>query len=402
MSLIFTSISNTCSKLRKGVFEGILLVAMLVVILVLPSCEKDGLTESQVKEMKLESFVLERNIKAMTSLVFALKNKDYVSGILPIKEGEKITGYYIGFVNSSSVSIYYGKAPQLGFKLHSDGEYYWTLDGAWIPDVSGEKIAVVKKRPIVTFDKGSWLLSMDNGNSWKVIANVNSKNIGKVGGPVFTLLTETDKLVEIILTDGTKITYPKNINFRLLVDPYTDVGIVTGENVKLNYSIIGGDENTSVTYTPLNGWSAQITKKTDTEGSIRVFAPDPLIGGTMLITAHDGYNKSSSVTVNFSVGYVHLEYTHVLLSNNSIWQSVVRVQSNVYYKGEIPESASDWLYTEDNKEDPDVKPLMFSTWAFKAEANPGPTREAVINFVSAGGRVLASLTVIQLGGYQAN
>jgi len=371
-------------------------------MLVLLGCEKGGLTESQVKELRLESFVLERNIKAMTSLVFALKNKDYVSGTLPVKEGEKITGYYVGFVNSSSVSIYYGKAPKVGFKQHSDGEYYWTLDGVWIPDVSEEKIAVVKKRPIVTFDKGSWLLSVDNGSSWKVIAIVDSKNIGKLGGPVFTLLTETDKLVEIILTDGTKITYPKNINFRLLVDPYTDVGIVAGENVKLNYSIIGGDENTTVTYTPLSGWSAQISKNSDNEGSIRVFAPDPLIGGTMLITAFDGYNKSSSVTVDFSAGYAHLEYSQVLLSNNSIWESVVRVQSNVFYRGEIPESASDWLYTEDNKEDPDVRPSMFSTWAFKAKANPGPTREAVINLVSAGGRVLASLTVTQLGGYQEN
>ena len=374
----------------------------LAVMLVLLGCEKGGLTESQVKELRLESFVLERNIKAMTSLVFALKNKEYVSGTLPVKEGEKITGYYVGFVNSSSVSIYYGKAPKVGFKQHSDGEYYWTLDGVWIPDVSEEKIAVVKKRPIVTFDKGSWLLSVDNGSSWKVIAIVDSKNIGKVGGPVFTLLTETDKLVEIILTDGTKITYPKNINFRLLVDPYTDVGIVAGENVKLNYSIIGGDENTTVTYTPLSGWSAQISKNSDNEGSIRVFAPDPLIGGTMLITAFDGYNKSSSVTVDFSAGYAHLEYSQVLLSNNSIWESVVRVQSNVFYRGEIPESASDWLYTEDNKEDPDVRPSMFSTWAFKAKANPGPTREAVINLVSAGGRVLASLTVTQLGGYQEN
>lgn|GEM_PF-5767473 len=374
----------------------------LAVMLVLLGCEKGGLTESQVKELRLESFVLERNIKAMTSLVFALKNKDYVSGTLPVKEGEKITGYYVGFVNSSSVSIYYGKAPKVGFKQHSDGEYYWTLDGVWIPDVSEEKIAVVKKRPIVTFDKGSWLLSVDNGSSWKVIAIVDSKNIGKLGGPVFTLLTETDKLVEIILTDGTKITYPKNINFRLLVDPYTDVGIVAGENVKLNYSIIGGDENTTVTYTPLSGWSAQISKNSDNEGSIRVFAPDPLIGGTMLITAFDGYNKSSSVTVDFSAGYAHLEYSQVLLSNNSIWESVVRVQSNVFYRGEIPESASDWLYTEDNKEDPDVRPSMFSTWAFKAKANPGPTREAVINLVSAGGRVLASLTVTQLGGYQEN
>ena len=374
----------------------------LAVMLVLLGCEKGGLTESQVKELRLESFVLERNIKAMTSLVFALKNKDYVSGTLPVKEGEKITGYYVGFVNSSSVSIYYGKAPKVGFKQHSDGEYYWTLDGVWIPDVSEEKIAVVKKRPIVTFDKGSWLLSVDNGSSWKVIAIVDSKNIGKVGGPVFTLLTETDKLVEIILTEETKITYPKNINFRLLVDPYTDVGIVAGENVKLNYSIIGGDENTTVTYTPLSGWSAQISKNSDNEGSIRVFAPDPLIGGTMLITAFDGYNKSSSVTVDFSAGYAHLEYSQVLLSNNSIWESVVRVQSNVFYRGEIPESASDWLYTEDNKEDPDVRPSMFSTWAFKAKANPGPTREAVINLVSAGGRVLASLTVTQLGGYQEN
>lgn len=381
----------------KKLLIGLLLTVNLAVIVVLPGCEKGGLTESQVNDLRLE-----RNIKAMTSLVLALKNKDYVSGTLPVKEGEKITGYYVGFVNSSSVSIYYGKAPKVGFKQHSDGEYYWTLDGAWIPDVSGEKIAVVMKRPIVTFDKGNWLLSVDNGSSWKVIAIVDSKNIEKVGGAVFTLLTETDKLVEIILTDGTKITYPKNINFRLLVNPYTDVGIVAGENVKLNYSITGGDENTSVTYTPLSGWSAQISKNTDTEGSIRVFAPNPLIGGTMLITAFDGYNKSSSVTVNFSVGYAHLEYSQVLLSNNSIWESVVRVQSNVFYRGEIPESASDWLYTEDNKEDPDVKPAIFSTWAFKAKANPGPTREAVINLVSAGGRVLASLTVTQLGGYQDN
>ena len=101
------------------------------------------------------------NISSLKTIVEALQNNDYVTGVTPItKDGETI-GYTITFTKSQPITIYHGEdgkdgqngtdgkdgvdgkdgsTPIIGVKQDSDGIYYWTLNGEWLLDANGNKI----------------------------------------------------------------------------------------------------------------------------------------------------------------------------------------------------------------------------------------------------------------------
>ena len=54
------------------------------------------------------------NVSSMQTLVEALQNNDYVTGVAPVKEGEAVIGYTITFTKSPSITIYHGKNGENG------------------------------------------------------------------------------------------------------------------------------------------------------------------------------------------------------------------------------------------------------------------------------------------------
>ena len=64
--------------------------------------------ENRIKT--LEDICRKRNedIKALQSILNALQNNDYVTGVSPIMEGGEVVGYTIKFTRGEAVSIYHG------------------------------------------------------------------------------------------------------------------------------------------------------------------------------------------------------------------------------------------------------------------------------------------------------
>ena len=101
------------------------------------------------------------NIEALQTMIAALQANDYVTGIVPIIENGVETGYQITFDKSGKVTIYHGRdgvdgtdgadgadgkdgyTPVIGVAKHTDGLYYWTLDGEWLTDADGNMIKAV-------------------------------------------------------------------------------------------------------------------------------------------------------------------------------------------------------------------------------------------------------------------
>lgn len=134
------------------------------------------------------------NIAALQTMIAALQAMDYVTGIVPIIENGKEVGYQITFDKSGKVTIYHGNdgvngadgkdgyTPQIGVMLHTDGLYYWTLDGEWLTDESGNMIKAVGVdgedgangangkdgvTPKLKVENGHWYISYDNGLTWE-------------------------------------------------------------------------------------------------------------------------------------------------------------------------------------------------------------------------------------------
>ena len=71
------------------------------------------------------------NISSMQTIVNALQQNDYITGVTPITEEDNTIGYSITFAKNKPITIYHGEngsTPVIGIKKDTDGIYYWTLD----------------------------------------------------------------------------------------------------------------------------------------------------------------------------------------------------------------------------------------------------------------------------------
>lgn len=138
----------------------------------------DKLNDHESRIAKLEELCkqMNTNISSLQTIVKALQNNDYVTGVTPITKDGEIIGYTITFTKSQPITIYHGKdgkdgqngadgkdgvdgkdgqngtdgkdgvdgkdgsTPIIGVKQDTDNIYYWTLNGEWLLDANGNKI----------------------------------------------------------------------------------------------------------------------------------------------------------------------------------------------------------------------------------------------------------------------
>ena len=194
------------------------------------------------------------NISSLQTIVTALQNNDYVTGVTPVMQSGKEVGYTITFSKSNPITIFHGKdgqngmdgtdgkdgtTPTIGVKQDVDGIYYWTLDGDWLTDERGDKIKAEGTdgkdgadgengsdgtdgtngkdgiTPQFKIENDYWFISYDNGDTWTQVGKATGED-GKdgedgVGGDsMFTGIdykTSTDYVI-FTLADGTQIKLP--------------------------------------------------------------------------------------------------------------------------------------------------------------------------------------------------
>jgi tetrahydromethanopterin S-methyltransferase subunit B len=106
--------------------------------------------ENRVANLEQLCQQMNTNISSMQTILNALQERDYITSVTPIKEGDAVIGYTINFAINDPITIYHGKngadgkdgyVPVIGVaKFEDDGLYYWTLDGEWLTDAEGNKV----------------------------------------------------------------------------------------------------------------------------------------------------------------------------------------------------------------------------------------------------------------------
>lgn len=213
-------------------------------------------TWSAFEALKAMCNEMNMNISSLQSIVTALQNNDYVTGVTEITDNGKVIGYTIHFSKSAPAVIYHGKdgadgkdgyVPNIGLKQDTDGVCYWTLDGEWLLDVNGQRVKASAKdgvngsngsdgkdgvSPKLKIENGNWYVSYDNGATWEYLAPATGDkgDIGETGptgpqgpegpqGPagedgkdgdsIFSDIEITAEYIIITLADGvTKIQLP--------------------------------------------------------------------------------------------------------------------------------------------------------------------------------------------------
>ena len=195
----------------------------------------NGLNSLEARVAKLEELCkqMNTNISSLQTLVAALQSNDYVTGITPVTKSGETIGYTITFSKSNPITIYHGEdgkdgtngkdghTPVVGVKKHTDGVYYWTLDGNWLLDTTGNKIKASGAdgangkdgiTPQLKIENEYWYVSYDNGKTWEEVGKATGEDgeNGASGDSMFASIDNTTSAEYVIFTlsDGTQIKLP--------------------------------------------------------------------------------------------------------------------------------------------------------------------------------------------------
>ena len=225
---------------------------------------------------------MNNNISSLQAIVAALQNQDYITGVTTITENGKTIGYTIAFAKGTPITIYHGQdgkdssyVPLIGVKQDTDNIYYWTLDGEWLTDASGNKIKAngidgtngndgatgpqgpegeqgpqgpQGITPQLKIENGKWYISYDNGSTWNEVGQATG-DAGKDGDAFFQSVTQDEQFVHFTLADGTVITLPKGASLDI-VFAESDLVVMSPNSARtIRYSVQSVTENVTVEVT---------------------------------------------------------------------------------------------------------------------------------------------------------
>lgn len=361
----------------------ILLSALTLLAVVACSKFDDSEIWSELKEheeriVKLETLCnqMNTNIISLQTIIIALQNNDYVTNIAPIKEGNKEIGYTITFAKSGSITIYHGKdgengkdgqngkdgidgkdgkdgyTPKISVKQHTDGKYYWTLDGTWLLDDNGNMIPATGEdgkdgkdgkdgiTPLLKIEDGYWYLSYDNGYTWQYLC----KAVGEDGDSFFENVSYDDTTVTLTLKDGTTIDIPKHIepSLDIIFESTDDIFCEPGSSITIEFKIEGGEISQIYTIGE-NGWTGEveINNKED-YGKVTVYAPETSSSGKIVIFATDSYGHLIIKALTFTDKLLEIPSLTFNVSKSGGYIEV-GVSTNLEYIIEIASDAASWV-----------------------------------------------------------
>ena len=320
---------------------------------------------------------LNTSLSSLQKIVEGIQQQDYVTGCTPLMENGKQIGYTLTFAKQGSIVIYHGKdglagkdgnTPQIGVKKGSDDVYYWTIDGNFVKDTSGNKIKAEGVNgangadgkpgtdgkdgvtPKLKIEDGFWYVSYDKGESWQKLGKAigNDGQSGADGKPgldgdsFFQNVTQDEKYVYLTLKDGTVVNVPKFNPFDITFSETKDIRLVPSKTYKITYTITGATPKTEVKVMAKDGYQANVRVTDNTKGVIEITTPSEIVPGEVLVFVYNGDERTLMRSINFVEGVVLITDSSVVVDKNG-GSIEVPIQTNINYSVEIPDAAKSWI-----------------------------------------------------------
>lgn len=387
-----------------------------VALLTLSGCDKydDGPLsnrvenlENRVKSLEDQCKQLNTNVTSIQTLVNAMGNGDAITSVTPIKEGDKEVGYTFAFVKSPSISVYHGKdgndgqsgqdgsAPVIGIKQDDKGNYCWTLNGEWLLDDKGNKIATnntsTSNLPEFKIDKDNWLMSADGGKTWVNLG----KGTADGKNTVFNDIDTSDpQKVTFTLSDGTKFILPFKAELAITLSEEKQVLVRPNTTMTINYTITGNTKDLYVEVITSGNIKAKIDNNEATSGTITIKVGESIDEYDKLIL----FATNGSVTVFKSLIFKVDEYVHVIDQEEPSFVAEegggamdLNIETNTDYSVNIPDEAKEWISVVQSRA------AQQATIKLNIKTNDGYTRCANIIITNNDGKILISIQIIQKG-----
>lgn len=329
------------------------ILTYLMAVLMVTACYDDSEINSRLEEMDQRLTDVEAMQKSFEEQIQTLQKllmgKLFISGVTENADGT----HSVNFVNAAgeltSITLTNGKdgkdgakgdkgdkgdTPDISVKQAPDGKWYWTVNGEWLTDAEGKTIPVTGERgvtPAMKIENGKWYVSYDNGITYIECGQAT----GADGDAFFqdAKVSEDGKLVYLTLADGTVLTFEIYKEFGIAVDVNSAL-IYSGETKEYPYTITGGDKNTILEVLPKGNWKAEAVATDDSNGVIRVTAPDEATVGKVILLLGDGADKTLMRTLTFVSGKMYVS-TSSVESPSAGGTFDVKVTTNLEFTAEL-------------------------------------------------------------------
>lgn len=442
--------------------------------------------ENRISELERLCTEMNTNIDALKSLVVALEKNDYITNVTPLESNGQVVGYTISFAKGDPITIYHGQdgkdgadgangtdgapgqdgkdgvdgspgqdgqTPVIGVRQDTDGVYYWTLNGEWLLDASGNKIPTTGKdgangkdgidgedgkdgadgsdgapgadgangsdgqdgapgqdgkdgiTPQLKIEDGYWYVSYDNGSSWMEVGPATGAqgpqgeqgpqgNPGQAGDSFFQSITQDNEYVHFTLADGTVISVPKRVLLEIEFDSDDLVVMATNSTRDIHYTVTSVLPDVDVEVEAMS--SADIKAKVIADdaytGVIRVKTGDTIDEYSKVVVLVSNGEKVIMKTLTFEEEAIEVIDDAMVVASAEGGEVELVYLSNVDCEVVIPEEAQSWISVA-----PATRAMEERTITLKLEPNTGYYRSAIITVQSPGSTLKLEYQVEQDG-----
>lgn len=284
----------------------------------------DEVNAQKAKIASLESTVasMNSNIGSLQSLINAVQSKVTINAVTKTEDG-----YLIAFSDGNTARINNGQngtdgkdgqdgqdgvTPVIGAKADTDGNFYWTVNGAWLLDAEGKKVST-SNTPQVKIEDDQWMVSYDNGASWTKV-----EGQGASATCVFEKVTTDPNNAIFTLGDGTVITVPLTNaaqKLQLIFDEKVFASMRNGELLSTAYTITAPEgAKVDLETFESDGWTVKFYENDSRTGRISIKAPEKVNPTKILFLLTDDKGGSFIKIINISLNesgkpVVQTEYT---------------------------------------------------------------------------------------------
>ena len=402
-------------------------------------------TWSAFEALKTLCNQMNTNISSLQTIVTALQNNDYITEITPVMQDGIEIGYTIRFNKSNPITIYHGKdgqngtdgsdgkpgtdgqdghTPVISVKQDTDGVYYWTLDGDWLTDDSGNKIKAEGTdgkdgtdgsdgedgndgqdgkpgtdgiTPQFKIEDKCWWISYDNGSNWTNVGLATGADgqDGTDAVSIFKEITQDEDYIYFKLQDDSVISVPKHHPLSITFTETEDIRVLAGKTYSIGYTITGADENTVIKALAQDGFRAVVKKTDNATGTIEITTPGTILPSEVLIFVTDGKERTIMRSINFVEGVIVVTTKSYTVGYNG-GTVTVDLSTNIDYTVEIPETDKSWISVADTR----TRAVMRDeTLTFTVASNPALTvRYSTIRLVDALGVTSETILITQKSG----
>ena len=382
--------------------------------------------EDRVTTLEEACKKMNTNISSLQTIVEALQQNDYITGVTPITEGEDVVGYTISFAKGGDITIYNGEdgtdgtngtngtngadgyTPEIGVAKDTDGIYYWTLDGEWLTDAEGNKIQAEGTNgangengadgadgatPELKIEEGYWYISYDNGTTWEELGKATAD--APVVECIFKSVTEDEKYVYFTLQDDSVIAIAKVTPLTLTFEEEDLAPISVNTTRDINYTVEAAAESVEIELLSSTGVAAEVVSE---DASLKT--------GAIRVTTGATIDSSSKVVVLVSDGErvimksIKLEEAGLVVEAGSEFEvaaaggeQAIAFMTNVDYEVVIPEAAASWISVAPETRAMEKKQVTLVIARNLSEE----AREAVVTVKATDGELKAEYKISQKG-----